>query len=73
MNELTHLIEPPAWTNLVDINRDNIRLGGEAPQASPLLKILDGSPLFERSETLVVTKGQSGEGFQIRTGRRQGK
>ena len=73
LNELTHLIEPPAWTNLVDINRDNIRLGGEAPQASPLLKILDGSPLFERSETLVVTKGQSGEGFQIRTGRRQGK
>jgi hypothetical protein len=73
LNELTHLIEPPAWTNVVDITRENIRLGGEAPQAALLLKILEGSPLFERSEPLVVTRGANGESFQIRTNRRQGK
>jgi hypothetical protein len=73
LNELTRLIEPPAWTNNVDINRDNIRLGGEAPQASPLVQILDASPLFERSEILSFTRGANGEAFQIRTNRRAGK
>jgi hypothetical protein len=72
-NELTRLIEPPAWTNLVDINRDNIRISGEVPQAAPLLHILDSSPLFERSETLSVSRGANGENFQIRINRRPGK
>ena len=43
-NELTRLIEPPAWTKMLDIQRDTIRLDGEAPAAAPLLQILDGSP-----------------------------
>jgi hypothetical protein len=73
-NELTRLIEPPAWSNTMEINRDNIRLGGEAPQASPLPKILDSSPLFERTEILNVSRGASNqEGFQIRVNRRSGK
>jgi len=73
LNELTRLIEPPAWTNLIDLNRDTVRLGGEAPQAAPLLKILDSSPLFESSEALMVNRGANGEGFQIRVTRRKGK
>jgi Tfp pilus assembly protein PilN len=73
-NELTRLIDPPAWTNTVDINRDNIRLGGEAPQAAPLVSKLDSSPLFERTEVLSVMRGASAqEGFQIRVNRRAGK
>src|SRR5262245_38177752 len=48
-NELTKLIDPPAWTTLVDITRENIRLAGEAPPATPLTRILDSSPLFERT------------------------
>ncbi len=72
-NEVTRLIEPPAWTKMLDIQRDTIRLDGEAPAAAPLLQILDASPLFERSEMLTVNRGASGEGFQIRTYRRPGK
>jgi hypothetical protein len=73
LNELTRLIEPPAWTNLVDITRDNIRVSGEARQATPLLQILDASPLFEHSEPLSVSGNANGESFQIRTNRRPGK
>ena len=72
-NELTRLIEPPAWTTLMEINRDTIRLAGEAPQASPLPRILDSSPLFERTEMSVNRGGNGQEGFQIRVNRRVGK
>jgi len=73
-NELTRLIEPPTWTSMMDITRDTIRLGGETPQSSPLPRILDSSPLFERTEILSVNRGGNGqEGFQIRVNRRAGK
>ena len=73
LNELTRLIEPPAWTKGLEVNRDNIRLDGEASTAAALVQILDKSPLFERSETLSVTRGATGEAFQIRTTRRPGR
>ncbi|MBS1857765.1 MAG: PilN domain-containing protein [Acidobacteria bacterium] len=73
LNELTRIIEPPAWIRMLDITHDTVRLDGEAPAAAPLLKILDTSPLFERSEILLVSKGATGETFQIRTNRRPGK
>lgn len=73
LNELTHLIEPPAWTNLIELNRDNARLGGEAPQTAPLPKILDSSPLFEGTEIMSASRGANGETFQLRTTRRKGK
>jgi Tfp pilus assembly protein PilN len=73
LNELTRLIAPPAWTNVIDMARDQVRLNGEAPQAAPLLKILDSSPLFENSEAQMVNRGPNGEGFQIRANRRKGK
>jgi len=71
LNELTRLVEPPAWTNLIDITRDTVRLGGEAPQVAPLVKILDSSPFFEGTETLTQGRTGAGESFQFRTNRRK--
>ena len=76
LNELTRLIEPPAWTNSVDLTRDAVRITGEAPQAAPLLKILDSSPFFENSAPDMIqrsTSGGSGEMFQIHTTREKSK
>ena len=73
LNELTRLVEPPAWTNMIDLTRDAVRLGGEAPQTAPLLKIFDGSPLFENTETLMSVRSGTGEAFQIRTTREKGQ
>ena len=71
LNELTRLVEPPAWINNATLARDSVRISGEAPQAAPLLKILDSSPLFENSiiESTAKING-GGESFQIRAGRR---
>ena len=49
LNELTRLLEPPAWANNVDIARDTLRVGGEAPQATRLITILDASPFFKNA------------------------
>ena len=73
LNELTHLLEPPAWSNSIDLARDSVRLSGEAPQTAPLLKILDASEFFEKTEIQMSAPRASGETFQIRTNRRRGK
>ena len=71
LNELTRLIEPPAWVNSTTLTRDFVQIAGEAPQAAPLLKILDSSPLFENSTFQSNGRAQSGaESFQIRAGRK---
>jgi len=69
LKELTRLVEPPAWTNSIDLTRDTARLSGEAPQAAPLLKILDSSPLFKNSVLDMAPRGGAGELFQIHTNR----
>ena len=74
LNELTRLIEPPAWANSMSLTRDMVRLSGEAPQASPLLKKLDSSPLFVNTTPDLLGRSNSGgETFQIHTTRRAGK
>ena len=73
LNEVTRLIEPPAWTNMLTLARDGLRIGGEAPQTAALVKILDGSPYFEGTTVLISTPGGHGEGFGIRANRRAGK
>jgi hypothetical protein len=73
LNEITRIIEYPAWTSLLQMNRSSARLGGEAPQTSALVKILDSSPFFERTSILSSNPGSKGEGFQIQTNRRAGK
>jgi hypothetical protein len=72
LNELTRVVTAPAWASAVEINRDSVRLFGEAPQAPPLLRLIDQSPLFEGSEfTMPLAKTQGGETFGIRS-RREG-
>ncbi len=75
LNELTRLVEPPAWTSSTNLTRDTARITGEAPQAAPLLKILDSSPLFEGSTQESIQRSPTGAGemFQIHMNRRAGK
>jgi Tfp pilus assembly protein PilN len=73
LNELTKLLEPPAWTNSINLARDSVRITGEAPQAALLPKILDASPLFENSALDMVNRGATGELFQIHTARRSNR
>ena len=72
LNELTRLVEPPSWSNGLEITRGGVRINGEAPQAAPLLKILDSSPLFQDSGMDMAQRSQSGQGevFQIHSSRR---
>ncbi len=71
LNELTRLLPPPIWTNSVEIYPDSVVVSGEADQAAPLLKALDSSPLFEKSEfSLSVTRNGQSERFRIKTMRR---
>jgi hypothetical protein len=66
LNDLTRRIEPPAWTSAIELLRDSARLTGEAPQAAPLLKILDSSPQFRNSTMEMDQRSANGESFQIR-------
>jgi hypothetical protein len=71
LNELTRLLEPPAWVNSTTLARDSVLISGEAPQAGPLVKILDSSPLFGSSAIQSTGKTQNGgESFQIRAVRK---
>jgi len=73
LNEITRIIEFPAWTNNLALSRNEIRINGEAPQTAVLLKILDSSPFFEGTNIQMSGPGSKGETFQIRTNRRSGK
>jgi hypothetical protein len=66
LNELTKLLEPPTWTNSIDLGRETVHIGGESPQATSLVKILDSSPLFKNTALKVVMN----QAFQIETTRR---
>jgi Tfp pilus assembly protein PilN len=72
LNELTRLLPAEIWTNSVEIYPDSVVIAGEAPQAAPLLKVLDSSPLFENSEFAVAVSrtAQQTEQFRIKTMRR---
>ncbi|MDQ6708035.1 MAG: PilN domain-containing protein, partial [Acidobacteriota bacterium] len=71
LTELTRLLPPPIWTTMIEVNRDSVVIGGEADQAAPLLKILDGSPFFQNSEfAMSVVKAGPNEVFRIKTGRK---
>jgi hypothetical protein len=62
LQELTKIIEPPAWTSTVDLNRDTVRITGEAPAAPPLVNILDKSALFGNSKPDAINRAPSGAG-----------
>jgi hypothetical protein len=69
LNELTKLVEPPAWTNAIQLTRDSVTLNGEASQATPLVKILDSSPFFKNSNLDLDQKTGAAHQFQIRANR----
>jgi Type IV pilus assembly protein PilM len=65
--EVTKLIPPPGWVGSFDLDRQGLQIAGESEQAAGLLKTLDNSPLFEKSEfTMPITRTPSGEAFRIR-------
>ncbi len=80
LREMTNILPPPTWLNLLDLNRAQVILAGETPQSEPLLKTIDASPLFESSEFLAPPvrvqspdRSQTNEVFRIRTHREAGK
>jgi Tfp pilus assembly protein PilN len=71
LNELTRLLPPQVWTNVIEIYPDSVVISGEADQAAPLLKVLDSSPLFQNSEfALSVARNAQTAQFRIKTTRR---
>jgi Tfp pilus assembly protein PilN len=74
LNELTRLLPPPAWLNLLELNPANVTIAGETDQAAGLLKTIDASPLFESSEFVVPPLRLLGsEGFRVRFRREGGR
>ena len=70
LNDLTKLIEPPAWTSSVDIGRESVRLQGEAPQATSVYKIVSSSPLLPNARLDPgQANGAGGENFVITAAR----
>ena len=70
LNELTKTLAPPTWLNGLQLTRTQLSITGETDQATPLLKALDGTKQFKRSEfTLPMTRVQGGEAFSIRAAR----
>jgi len=71
LSEVTRMLAPPAWANLVEITRTQVTIAGEAPQAAPLLQTIDGSALLKGSEFAAPPAriATGGEIFRIRARR----
>ncbi|MBI2680602.1 MAG: PilN domain-containing protein [Candidatus Solibacter usitatus] len=71
LNELTVILAPPTWTNMLQIAHDAVTLTGETEQAAPLLKLLDASPYFANSQFVGgLSRNGGNEQFQIRAARK---
>ena len=71
--EITKLIPPPGWVTTLDMDRTTVQFAGEMNQAEGLVKTLDNSPLFERSEfAMPITRTPNGEAFRVKTMRSVG-
>jgi hypothetical protein len=76
LNEMTHILPPPTWVNLFELDRTQVTVAGETPQTAPLLQTIDESPVFEASEFAqppVRLSSGAGEAFRIRAKREAGK
>lgn len=74
LGELTRVLAPPAWTNLLEITRTQVTVAGEAPQAAPLLQLIDGSTSLKGSEfASPPARAATGEVFRIRARREGGR
>ena len=73
LNELTRLVKPPVWLDMLELRRDSIVIHGEADQAAPLLEMLDASPQFRDSEfTTPISRSGKAEIFRLRSTREGG-
>ncbi len=71
LNDLTHLLAPPAWLETMQLTRTSVNITGQTDQAATLIKLLDGSSHFQGSSfALPLQKGSTGEVFSIRTTRK---
>ncbi len=70
LNELTRVLAAPTWLNGLQLSRTQLTINGETDQSTPLLKVLDGTKQFKRSEfTVPMTRTAAGESFSIRASR----
>jgi len=71
LNDLTHLLAPPAWLDSMQMTRTSININGQTQQAASLIKLLDSSRHFQASAfSLPLQKGSGGEVFSIRSARK---
>ena len=74
LKELTRILAPPTWLNLLDITRAQVVIAGETSQTAPLLQVIDDSPLFQATEfAMPPLRTPAGEAFRIRSTRRVGR
>jgi len=74
LNELTRILPPPTWLNLLEITRSQVTIAGETGQTAPLLQVIDASPLFQATEfAMPPLRTPAGEAFRIRTTREAGR
>jgi Tfp pilus assembly protein PilN len=70
LNDLTRVLPPPTWLNGLQLSRTQVSISGQTDQSTPLLKALDGTKQFKRSEfTLPMARVPLGETFSIRASR----
>ena len=69
--ELTRVLNPPTWVDLVQVSARQVIVSGETPQAAPLLSVLDASKFFKGSEfqTSPLRLPGGNEQFRIKTNR----
>jgi Tfp pilus assembly protein PilN len=65
--DLTKVMQPPVWVTTLEMNRNSAVLSGQAEQAAPLLKLIDGLPQFQGSEfTGPMARAGKNEIYRIR-------
>ncbi len=70
LNDLTRVLPPPTWLNGLQLSRTQLSISGQTDQSTALLKALDGTKQFKRSEfTLPMARVPLGETFSIRASR----
>ncbi len=74
LSELTRILPPPTWVSQLEITPAQVTIAGETDQAAPLLRVLDGSPMFKGAEFVTPpVRTPNGEQFRFRTNRGTGQ
>ena len=67
LNELTHVLAPPAWVNGLEMNQESVQFSGEAEQAAALVQLFDNSPFFQNAQFLTpIARGVNADLFRLR-------